>query len=265
MFLETMDDDHKRRRKVVPPGDDHGLGFNTAAEKFIDLTIPFVAGKGTAFGLEAPEVRSLLPKEIGVRADRISFCAHASGTHTECIGHINLQDDLSATFAALPPIVSCLVLHVKPDMFGTCGGDSYAGSIPAPEPNELVVSRQSLEKAIADLKIDKEAIKAYAVLVYTGTCEWVFFTDQAVEFLVQRGATALLVDQVSIDRERCGPAMPAHRGFFHGRKTATITENVKYDGELKEGLYHLNLQLAPFLGTDAVPSRVILLSAKGGS
>ena len=226
-------------------------------DKRIDLTNMFHFGHGSAFGIEPPSQRSLLPPAAGCCASVITFCAHASGTHTECGAHILLEGhSLERTFETFPPFVECAVLKVEPERFDTCGGDTYVGSVPAPEGEELVVSKRSIEKALISANCSLSSVSAVAVL--TLTVDWVFFTDQAMQFLVNHNIGCLIVDKISIDRERCGPKMPAHRIFFEGRPSAILTENIKQDASIKSGIYYLNLQLSPFLGTDAVPSRVLL-------
>src|SRR5690349_19499435 len=91
----------------------------------IDLTMPFEFGKGDAFGLEPPVKTALLPRSAGCAADRIAFCAHASGTHTECGAHINQAMDFASIFQSFPPVTRCVVLRVKPEIFEDCGGDTY--------------------------------------------------------------------------------------------------------------------------------------------
>lgn len=222
----------------------------------IDLTVPFEFGKGTAFGLDPPVRRALLPEGAGCYADRIELCAHASGTHTECEGHVNPQGDFTDILKTWPPLTECYVLRVKCETLGE-SGESYEGSAPSAEPNEKVVSARALEIAFSRIPNKDQYSDVRSVVIMTLEPEWVFFTDQAIKWLVEKGITCLIIDKVSIDRERCGPKMPAHRGFFSNRN-AIVTENVRQDESVKEGVYILSLQLSPILGTDAVPSRVLL-------
>jgi len=226
-------------------------------ERPIDLTIYIQQDTGSAFGLEPPKYASLIPDSAGVHADRISFCAHSAGTHTECAAHINSKKTAIEDVLVLEPVFTeCLVVRVVPEPLGD-SGDTYEGSVPQPSPSELVISRRRLSKAVSKLSAGRhEGIES--IIVLSGECkEWVFFSDQAADYLVEQGFKNLLVDKVSIDREYCGPHMPAHRRFLQ-RDCATVTENVRDKPTMSEGRYLLNLQLSPFVGTDAVPSRVLL-------
>jgi len=259
----------------------------------------------THFGLEPPAATALLPKSSGLRADRYHVSAHGSGTHSECAAHV-LPDwdglDLSTVGAfaaaaaasgeledggAVPVLEPCACLDVEARRLDGAPGESYDGSVPPAAPDELVVCRAALEEAwfAATGAAAAAAERATAVFVRVrrpprGPAEspesCVFFTVQAVRWLVaERGCLRLLVDQPSLDRLVCGPAMPAHRAFFLAsdagggrewdrdrprlRRGALVTELVRVDEAMPPGLYALNLQLAPLLGTDAVPSRVVMV------
>ena len=85
--------------------------------------------------------------------------------------------------------------------------------------------------------------------------------EEAARFLVDKGVEHLLVDLPSVDKERDGGVLAAHRAFwnFDGkmRKRATITEFVYVSNKIEDGTYFLNLQVAPF-ENDASPSRPVL-------
>ena len=71
----------------------------------------------------------------------------------------------------------------------------------------------------------------------------------------------LLIDLPSIDKEKDEGALLAHKAFWNypvtPRLDAFITELIYVPNEIKDGLYLLNIQIAPF-ETDAAPSRPIL-------
>ncbi|KAH9251860.1 hypothetical protein BASA81_010303 [Batrachochytrium salamandrivorans] len=233
----------------------------------MDLSIKVEPGKGDAFGLEPPSYTSLLPSTASCQVHRIEFCAHSSGTHTECVSHITKDGgDFAQVFASQPAFCKCLVVRLVPQLLQTCIGETYANSDPRPSGSELVVSRAGLHRAMHKFAPTEFDGAVMLQLDKKDESDWVFFTDQAMEYLVDEFCTfTLLVNHVSVDRERCGLAMPAHSKFFLPQRKSnplglwpTITENVKTDRAVATGVYWLNLQLAPFLHTDAVPTAQVV-------
>jgi kynurenine formamidase len=96
-----------------------------------------------------------------------------------------------------------------------------------------------------------------------------YFTTEAVEWIVERGFTHLLVDLPSIDRLFDEGKLANHRIFWNvdpgsravnasSRIDSTITEMIYVPNEVEDGEYLLNLQIAPW-EADAAPSRPLLL------
>jgi hypothetical protein len=76
--------------------------------------------------------------------------------------------------------------------------------------------------------------------------------------LVDHGINHLLIDLPSIDPEVDGGALAAHRALWaEGGDHRTITELIRVPEALPDGLYLLNLQVAPF-ENDAAPSRPVV-------
>ena len=221
--------------------------------------MPFQPGKGTYFGLEPPTVETLLPSASGLCVQRIALCPHASGTHTECLLHIDplIMADMTHTDAWKEgALVPCTVVRVKPVALGA-SGEQYTRSVPLPLADELVVTRAAIVQAVNAVHPHDDFM--HSMLVLTEGVE-AFFTHEAMHWLVEKKVTRLLVDQVTVDRAVCGPGMPAHRIFFGRRPWACITEMVRtpLSSEAPDGMYLLNLHLTAFLSTDAVPSRPVL-------
>jgi kynurenine formamidase len=96
-----------------------------------------------------------------------------------------------------------------------------------------------------------------------------YFTSEAMEFIVSRGYKHLLVDLPSIDRLYDEGKLSNHRIFWNveqgsfqvndeARINSTITELIYVPGEVADGDYLLNLQIAPF-EADSSPSRPMLI------
>jgi hypothetical protein len=90
-----------------------------------------------------------------------------------------------------------------------------------------------------------------------------------MQWIVALGIDHLVVDLPSIDRAADEGHLTAHRLFwgmppqvtdaFHAtRAHATVTELAYIDDAISDGLYLLNLQVAPF-NADAAPSRPFLI------
>jgi hypothetical protein len=82
-----------------------------------------------------------------------------------------------------------------------------------------------------------------------------------VELLNQKGVQHFLIDLPSVDRENDEGKLLFHHAFwqvpFNPQFHKTITEFIYVEDAIKDGLYLLNLQTAPF-ENDATPSRPVL-------
>ncbi|MBK8149128.1 MAG: hypothetical protein IPK58_13195 [Acidobacteria bacterium] len=95
-----------------------------------------------------------------------------------------------------------------------------------------------------------------------------YFTTEAMEFIAASGFRHLLVDLPSIDRIYDDGKLANHRIFWNiepgsfdaNEKTRvgnTVTELIFVPDDIADGVYLLNLQIAPF-AADAAPSRPVL-------
>ena len=88
-----------------------------------------------------------------------------------------------------------------------------------------------------------------------------FIDENAISLLVETGIEHLLVDLPSVDKEKDDGLLKSHHAFWQTdsnlRESATITEFIFVRDEIEDGLYFLNLQIAP-MELDASPSKPIL-------
>jgi len=94
-----------------------------------------------------------------------------------------------------------------------------------------------------------------------------YFTPGAMNFLLDCGVQHLLVDLPSVDREEDDGMLPSHCTFWNFDRSCeketdqislrTITELCFIPEHVQNGLYLLDLQVAPF-HLDAAPSKPIL-------
>jgi kynurenine formamidase len=175
----------------------------------------------------------------------IQFNPHGNGTHTEWAGHILPYRGSVNSKMKKFWFVSFLA-EVKPDKSGRIK-----------EPFSLNQHQQLPEALILRTHKDYERPKNND---YSGTNP-PFLDADFVKQMVKKGVKHLLLDLPSVDPEQDGGELIAHKTFwsFEGdiREEASITELIRVPEELEEGLYFLNLQLAPF-ENDASPSRPVI-------
>ena len=79
--------------------------------------------------------------------------------------------------------------------------------------------------------------------------------------LREKGIDHLLIDLPSVDREQDNGQLLAHHAFWNypeqTRLQSTITEFIYVPNEVADGMYLLNMQIAPF-ENDASPSKPVL-------
>lgn len=203
-----------------------------------------------------------------------SLTPHCNGTHTECVGHIT-SDRISVRDIAREVLVPAQLLTVMPETTQS----TSEHSVPAPQPGDTLITRASLERAA--LSHDLTGCRALVVRTlpnapdkqfrdYDAAHPPAYFSSDAMHWIVALGIDHLVVDLPSVDRANDQGQLTAHRVFWgmppvvtealHAtRAHATITELAYIDEAIADGLYLLNLQVAPF-SADAAPSRPFLMT-----
>jgi kynurenine formamidase len=178
----------------------------------------------------------------------IFFNPHGHGTHTETVGHITAED-VSVNKHFREFFCFATLITVTPQQQG----------------EDLVISLESLQSLLPQVT---EAVILRTLPNGTDKCRKnysntnpPYLEASAAEWLRDRGVRHLLIDLPSVDKEQDGGALAAHHAFWnypqHPRYEATITELVYVPDEIKDGVYFMNLQTAPF-ENDASPSRPLL-------
>tara|TARA_B100001564_G_scaffold301397_1_gene268713 strand:- start:257 stop:733 length:477 start_codon:yes stop_codon:yes gene_type:complete len=146
------------------------------------------------------------------------------------------------------PLVPCLVQTITPD---SRGGDLVI--LPKHLPNTDALPEAYAIRTTPNYKSKQTQTWSYTNPPYLDT--------EFTRALVERGVKHLLIDLPSIDKEMDGGALASHKVFFGvpdaPRPVATITEFVYIETDVSDGLYALNLQVAP-MDLDASPSRPVL-------
>lgn len=187
----------------------------------------------------------------------IYFNPHGHGTHTECVGHIDktvhsvnqgLKDYFHLT----------ALMSVKPKELAFDRSWMKAG--------DMVIGPEFLQQFPSHLKPTALVIRTLPntedkVHRNYSASNPPYLLPETMEKIVDLGIEHLLIDLPSVDREMDEGRLSCHHIFWeHPENTRfdkTITEFIYAPEELKDGLYLMNLQVAPF-ENDASPSRPVL-------
>lgn len=179
----------------------------------------------------------------------IRFNPHGNGTHTECVGHISEEiHSVNRHFNQFH--CPAQLVSIRPLML--FNGDA-------------VITAQCL--AATGLRdVDAVIIRTLPntddkrTRNHSGTNP-AYFTVEAIRLLLAHGCRHILTDLPSLDREQDDGELLCHRAFWNypdaPRMDCTVTELIFVPDGAVDGLYLLNLQVAPF-ENDAAPSRPVI-------
>jgi len=225
----------------------------------LDLSIALRGGEGNvnAWYLDPPKIEAHRQKGFvgqvsqggSTNFNDIRFNPHSHVTHTECLGHITQEfhsiDRRLGKYFFLARLISLAPEVRGEDRVITKGQLAEALGRDVPEAVVVRTLPNGEEKCAMDHSHSNPP----------------YLLEEAAEFLVGQGVDHLLVDLPSVDRERDGGALLAHRAFWslakRARTMATITELIYVPDWIGDGTYILELQLAPMVN-DASPSRPVL-------
>ncbi len=232
------------------------------------------------FGAPPAASRPLVVGPFNGRVDQGASCncsvltltPHANGTHTEGAGHLTAER-LDACRVIPQRLLTAVLLTVEPEP----AGSSAEGSSPAPRPEDLLITRAALERALLPPPSPRLAARALVVRTLPNDRDRFagdragpapFLSREAATWLVERGIEHLVVDVPSVDRAEDGGELTAHRIFFGlpagssallsaRRRECTITELAYIADSISDGWYLLSLQ-SPAIAGDAVSTRPVL-------
>lgn len=188
-------------------------------------------------------------KGASVNFNRIRFNPHAHGTHTECVGHItkkqhSINQNLKQFFFVAE------LITVAPEKLG----------------EDFIISKKQIQFALGNKKRDAVIIRTLPntkekLSKHYSYTNWPYLEEAAAVYLREKGIKHLMIDLPSVDREKDEGRLLAHHAFWNTsgdvRLDATITELIYVPNSVEDGLYLLNIQIAPF-ENDASPSKPIL-------
>ncbi len=191
-----------------------------------------------------------LTKENTVRFNQIEIVPHSHCTHTECLGHISKEDyhinTLVKKYFNLAKLIS-----VKPEKEG----------------EDLIITKEQIKS-----QIDEETgLEALIIRTLPNTFEKLtknythtnpaYFTKEAAEYIREKNILHWLVDLPSVDKEYDNGVLAAHHAFWNipdnPMKKATITEFVFIDNSILDGIYALDLQIAPIANNATLSNPVL--------
>lgn len=187
--------------------------------------------------------------------NNIFFNPHGHGTHTECLGHIT-REFYSINQCLKQFFFMAELISVQPEIIG----------------GDLVITKNQIEKALIGKTPEAIVIRTIPNLEtkkhlkYSNTNP-PYLAEDGARFIRESGIQHLLIDLPSVDKEKDGGKLAAHKAFWNvtdvnnlnadARLECTITEMIYVADEVKDGSYLLNLQIASF-ENDASPSKPVL-------
>lgn len=231
----------------------------------LDISIPLVHGKENlrAWYVDPPTMEPVRAngftgsvKEGGtVNFRNIFFNPHGHGTHTECLGHITEEvysvNQSLKSFMCKAQLVTFEPEEIMNERF------SNVDQVITP----ALFSKINWERGIEAIVIrtlpnlnDKKSKD------YSATNPAYLHID-CLQWFNELGIKHLLIDMPSVDRETDDGELVFHHGFWNvpdaPRFDRTITELIYVHDAIHDGVYILDLQVAPF-ENDASPSRPLL-------
>jgi kynurenine formamidase len=233
----------------------------------IDLSDPFTdQGVGPlAWGVDHPRFTAVKSGDfVGsvkgggpVNFRDLFLNPHGNGTHTECLGHIT-ETVHSVNEQPRPSFHKALLLNVAPSEQRTDESPREKG--------DAVIHKEGIEKALDRHEgITALILRTYPYpgrrpRTYSGSNP-PYFDPEVMDLLREKGVVHLLTDLPSVDKENDGGLLPAHHAFWkvpeEPDRDRTITELIRVPEETPEGVYLLDLRVAP-VENDAAPSRPLI-------
>jgi kynurenine formamidase len=178
----------------------------------------------------------------------IQFNPHGHGTHTESYEHVAAVQRPIGTLLS-KYFFTAQLMTLTPSQVG----------------EDRIITKNQVEQQL------ENSVQALVIRTLPNTEEklnkdysntnFPYFEEEALMYLADKNIQHLLVDLPSVDREHDEGKLAAHKAFWKNGDTSrhqcTITEFVFVKNTISDGLYLLELQVAPFVN-DAAPSRPVL-------
>jgi arylformamidase len=253
--------------------------YKFADENPLDISIPldFNALQPNIYGVKNATAKAYEDEHFigdtrrggSCNFENLTLNTHCNGTHTECVGHIT-RERISINYCLQDSFLLANLITISPEN-ALESVETYA--VKFDETDKLITGKS--------IKNSKLRIKnAEALIIRTlpnaeskksrdySAQNPPFFSTEAMQFIVELGVKHLLVDVPSLEKLHDEGKLSNHRIFWNVEQGScsitpqtkvnnTVTEMIYVPDEIADGVYLLNLQIAPFV-SDASPSRPIL-------
>ena len=227
----------------------------------ITLPVKHLQNGVNAYGLTEPEFKPFrfgnlvgsVAEGGSVNCEDILFNPHGNGTHTECYGHISKER-----------------VHVIEKVREHHFWSQLISVTPVAEADDLVITKESLAAITIEKDVKTLVIRTLPNAPSKMNAKYLdtnppYFSKSAMEWIVEKGITNLLVDLPSVDKEKDAGLLETHHIYWNypdnPRQEATITELIYVPEKIVDGIYLLNMQISSF-ESDASPSTIILYPLK---
>ena len=224
----------------------------------IDISIPIDPLGVVAWGIDRLRIEPVKNGEwegsvsmgAAVNFNNISFNPHAHSTHTECVGHISVNNESLNNELKQYFFLSKLIT--------VCPRENKGDYIITKKMIQQLVKREEKIEALIIRTLPNHSSKKKHNYSNTNPP---YLSKGAAQYMVDINVRHLLIDTPSIDKEKDDGQVVAHKTFWQfpesNRTGCTITELIYVPDSIVDDLYFLNLQFVAF-ENDASPSRPIL-------
>lgn len=235
------------------------VSYSIDFSKPLDISIPLsnTPENPTAWYVDAPKFEPVRANGFvgsvaeggSVNFRNIEFNPHGHGTHTECVGHISKEFYTINQSLKQFHFVAILVTIEPQELNSDC-------VITLEQVQQIDFSSKPTALVIRTLPNTTKKLSKH----YSNTNP-PYIEANAMQHIVDQGIHHILIDQPSVDREVDGGTLASHHILWNYPNNTqfhrTITEFIYVNNAIADGLYLLNLQIAPF-ENDASPSKPIL-------
>lgn len=253
--------------------------INTQEE--IDISIPLLFNgeqpniydveKASAKAFKSDKFTGDTRKGGSCNFEEYKLIPHCNGTHTECVGHISYER-ISVCESLKDTFIPSTLITVSP-VNAAETGNNYS---PHKLKDDRLITQRSLEKSLDGY--NKDFLEGLIIRtlpnddskktrIYSKNPP-PFFSIEAMKFIKDLNVKHLLVYIPSVDRASDEGRLTTHHIFWNvsqgshevdkiNHSLNTITEMIYVPDAVKDGIYLLNLQIAPFQA-DASPSRPVI-------
>ena len=185
----------------------------------------------------------------------IFFNPHGHGTHTECLGHITPEIH-SVNQGLKNAFFTAELITITPEKVWNEKENCW----------DEIITQEQIKASIKSKQVQAIVLRTNPNTIdkksknYSATNP-AYLDVSCVEILNEKEVEHFLIDLPSVDRENDEGKLVFHHAFWQVPNNPqfhkTITEFIYVDETIKDGVYLLNLQTAPF-ENDATPSRPVL-------